>query len=143
MTAKGRNSNSEKNSDNSLPKSKILRGQRNFQQLFEKSTLLNSPTLQFRYRIYTNPESKCMIGFIAPKKLYKLATDRNKVKRLMREAYRLNQHILTEVVKKASIELHGAFICKKKSPGFDEINKDLISLLQQAEQKIVNHVNPG
>jgi len=61
----------------------------------------------------------------------------------MREAYRLNQHILTEVIEKASIELHGAFICKKKSPGFDEINKDLISLLQQAEQKIVNHVNPG
>lgn len=84
-----------------------------------------------------------MIGFIAPKKLYKLATERNKVKRLMREAYRLNQHILTGVFDKVSIELHGAFICKKLSPGFDEINKDLISLLQQAEQKIVNHVNPG
>ncbi len=84
-----------------------------------------------------------MIGFIAPKKLYKLATERNKAKRLMREAYRLNQHLLAEVVEKNSVELHGAFICKKASPTFEEINKDLVSLLQQAGEKILTYVNRG
>ena len=36
------------------------------------------------------------IAFVAPKKIFKKAVDRNRIKRQMREAYRLNQYILID-----------------------------------------------
>ena len=136
MTQAGRNSSPDPGDNNRLPREKILRGQRNFQRLFEKSTLLRSPSLHFRYRTYTNPDEKCMIGFIAPKKTFKTAVERNKAKRLMREAYRQNQQLLWSSVNQANIGLHGAFICIKKDLPYSDIERDLLSLLTKAAEKI-------
>ena len=55
-------------------------------------------------------QAPCAIMTIAPKKRFKHAVDRNHVKRLTREAYRLQKLPLLEAVSKAGVMLEAAFI---------------------------------
>ena len=71
----------------------------------------------FPYRIMYNvlPEddpqvARVAIMTIAPKKKFKHAVDRNREKRLMREAYRLNKLPLINACEKAGKKLQVAFI---------------------------------
>lgn len=124
-------------SDFSLPRSKILRGKRNFQRLFEHSTALTSSSLQFKYRIYDNPDEQCLIGFIAPKRQFKRAVERNKMKRLLREAYRLNQHPLQSLFELHTFGFHGAFIATKKLYTYSMVESEMIPLLEKARTRLL------
>lgn len=124
-------------SDFSLPRSKILRGKRNFQRLFEKGTALNSTSLQFKYRIYDNPDEQCLVGFIAPKRQFKRAVDRNRTKRLLREAYRLNQHYLQSLFDQHTFGFHGVFIATKKLKNFSMVESEMIPLLEKAQTRLL------
>src|SRR5690554_4302900 len=95
--------------DHSLPRSKILRGKRDFQQLFESSAVLRSRSLMFICRIYSEPSKGVRVGFSAPRKTFRKATDRNRMKRKMREAYRIRQHFIKEAVTADSVGIHGLF----------------------------------
>ncbi|TVR16429.1 MAG: ribonuclease P protein component [Balneolaceae bacterium] len=125
--------------DYSLPRSKILRGRRNFERLFEKSTVLNTDSLQFRYRIYQDPTEGCLVGFIAPKKRIKKAVKRNKIKRLMRESYRLNQHILQDLFSQHNIGFHGAFLAGSDQLTFESTSSQVIELLQKTKERLMKY----
>ncbi|WP_340105210.1 ribonuclease P protein component [Rhodohalobacter sp. 8-1] len=118
------------NPDQSLPRSKILRGKRNFQRLFERSTVLKRSPLLCRFRVYENPQEGCMFGFIAPKKLFRRAVDRNRVKRWIREAFRLNQHLLPKTVLTNTFGFHAVFIAISNNLSYATIESQMISLLQ-------------
>lgn len=55
-------------------------------------------------------QSSCAIMTVAPKKRFKHAVDRNRVKRLTREAYRQQKLPLLEAVRVADIKLEVAFL---------------------------------
>jgi len=123
--------------DQSLPRSKILRGRRNFQRLFEKSTVLTSDSIQFRYRLYNDPSEGCYIGFIAPKKVISGAVQRNKAKRIMREVYRIHQDILRELFESNRFGFHGVFLARKGDLTFNQVQKEIILLLNQVREKLL------
>ncbi|MCC5904695.1 MAG: ribonuclease P protein component [Balneolaceae bacterium] len=133
---KDRNSQDSQKPDFSLPRSKILRGRRNFQRLFEKSTVLNSNSLQFRYRIYQNPDEGCFIGFIAPKKKIRGAVKRNRVKRLLREVYRTHQFYLQELFSGKTFGLHGVFIANRPDVTFAEIREEMVPMLENLRGRL-------
>lgn len=124
-------------SDHSLPRSKILRGRRNFERLFEKSTVYNSDSLQLRFRYYEDPAEGCFIGFIAPKRTIRKAVKRNKIKRLMREVYRTHQHIIGDLFSKKNFGVHAVFIAKKDGLVFSDIIRDMIPLLEKVRDKLL------
>ena len=64
-----------------LPKSRILRGKRNFQNLFSGTTLIKSPSVNLRYTTFSSSEWDFKIGFISPKKTGN-AVQRNNAKRI-------------------------------------------------------------
>jgi len=105
--------------------------------LFEKSTALNSSSLQFKYRIYDNPDEQCLIGFIAPKRQFKRAVDRNKMKRWLREAYRLNQQPLRSLFDQQSFGFHGVFIATRKLKSFSDVEIEMVSLLEKARIRLL------
>lgn len=127
-------------SDESLPRANILRGSRNFQRLFEKSTVLNSTTnsLQFRYRLYENPAEGCYIGFLAPKKKIGNAVKRNRIKRLLREVYRTRQHYLQDLFSENSFGFHGAFLAQRPDLSFADIKAEMTPLLETARQRLLD-----
>jgi len=76
------------------------------------------------------------MGFVASKRLGN-AVKRNHIKRLMREAYRLNQHILSEFRNNA-LGLHCVLIAKNADSDFKTVEKDCIHLLKQVRKHIQN-----
>lgn len=141
---KDRNRPEAHNPDLTLPRSKILRGRKNFRRLFEKSTVLNSKSLQFRYRIYSDPDEGRFIGFAAPKKNIPKAVKRNRIKRLLREVYRLNQSYLQDFFTEERFGFHGLFLAKYQDLTFEEIEDEMITLLTETENRLLtwNSINP-
>ncbi|MDX1641369.1 MAG: ribonuclease P protein component [Balneolaceae bacterium] len=140
---KDRNRSDGAKPDQTLPRSKILRGRRNFQRLFEKSTVLTSDSIQFRYRLYNNPSEGCYIGFIAPKKTIRGAVKRNKVKRLMREVYRTHQEFVQDLFDSNVFGFHGAFLARKQGLTFSEIRDDMLPMLQEVRDRLLKVTKPA
>jgi ribonuclease P protein component len=134
---KDRNRPDSHRPDYSLPRSKILRGRKNFQRLFEISTVLNSDSIQFRYRIYSDPNEGCFIGFAAPKKKISSAVKRNRIKRLLREVYRHQQSHLNDLFEKSTFGFHGLFLANRPELSYADIEADMIPLLKNVRNRLL------
>jgi ribonuclease P protein component len=64
--------------------------------LFKKGSFFVSKPLHFKYIIEDADTMSIQAGFSVPKRRFKRAVDRNRIKRQIREVHRLNQHILKE-----------------------------------------------
>lgn len=74
----------------------------------------------------------CLMGFIAKKSLGK-ANKRNRIKRLLKEAYRLNQYMLSDSVHNLQIGFHGAFMAKTADADFKSVEENVKELLEKAQ----------
>ncbi len=134
---KDRNRSEQDKPDYSLPREKILRGRRNFERLFEKSTVLNNQSIQFRYRHYPDPNEGCLIGFVAPKKKIKSAVKRNRVKRLLREAYRLHQDYFQDLFSHKNFGFHAVFMANSDDISYQKVEAEMIPILIQVRKKLI------
>jgi ribonuclease P protein component len=106
----------------SLGKSERLKSRKQIDQLFDKG---NKITL-FPFRILYQQEEVGGIlkaGFTVSSKSFARAVDRNRIKRLMRESYRIQKKGLEEVVLKNDCSLRLFFIYTgREMPGHEEIS---------------------
>ena len=86
----------------------------------------------------TPQQEQCQIMVSVPKKCFKRAVKRNRVKRQIREAYRLNKAIVTEQMKKhESKYLTMAFIwLDSELHDTDEIKSKMINLLGRISERL-------
>lgn len=78
-----------------LKKNEILRGELRIDRLFEQGQKL----VKYPFRIFYLQLAEAVpnqVMFVVPKRTFKHAVDRNKVRRKMREAYRLQKEMLEE-----------------------------------------------
>lgn len=135
MTTKGL-SKSSITKKGSLPRKKILRGRKNFQRLFQKGVHINrAQFVGIRYRFVNDASFGCQMGFIVKKSLGK-AHKRNAMKRLLREAYRLNQQILTDSLQQVQQTLHGALVTYTVEADFNHVEQNVIELLQGIQKQL-------
>ncbi len=75
--------------------------------------------------ILANPNtlSYSRLGIVAPKKVLKRAVDRNRIKRLVREAFRTNQHALIADINGSDIAMDIVVLSRK---GIGELNNRTI-----------------
>lgn len=134
---KARNRSDLKTGDFRLPRSKILRGKRNFERLFQKSTVLSNQSIQFRYRIYQDPAEGCLVGFIAPKKRIRGAVKRNRIKRVLREAYRCNQDYFSDLFSQKYFGVHAVFMTNSDELSYDQAEKEMVPILKKARGRFL------
>ncbi|WP_276499835.1 ribonuclease P protein component [Pontibacter litorisediminis] len=103
--------------------------------LFAKGSSFNLYPLRFVY--YTPqdlPPGQTQVLVSVSKRYFKRAVDRNRLKRQMREAYRLNKHLLSQQPEQAPCLLGILYIGKEKK-SFHSIQKKLISGLERCLNK--------
>ena len=74
-----------------LGKDKKLKSKKAIEALFIEGSSIRKGALRLKYQ-QVDDVGQNKVAFSVPKRFFKLAVDRNRVKRLMREAYRLQQH---------------------------------------------------
>ncbi|MFA5298392.1 MAG: ribonuclease P protein component, partial [Lutibacter sp.] len=80
-----------------LGKDEKLKSRTLIEQLFAHGKRVKLFPLQLIYlQVNHSAEFPIKVGFSVPKRNVKLAVDRNRIKRMMREVYRLNKYLFSE-----------------------------------------------
>ena len=92
-------------------KEERLTGKTSIDQLFNEGKSFNIYPFRAFYRMSANPEEPAARLLIAiPKKKIKLAVDRNRLRRRIREAYRLNKTVFITGLESLRAQVHVALV---------------------------------
>ena len=97
---------------NTFYKNERLCGKKQIDALFAAGFSKNESPVKLIYNFINEPEAKIAVKamFVVPKKKFKKAHHRNKLKRRMREAYRLQKAAFYKSLPEAGINIHLAFL---------------------------------
>jgi len=127
-------------------KEERLTGKTNIDQLFNEGKSFNQFPFRVFYRFADNPAEPLARLLIAiPKKKVRHAVDRNRLRRLVREAYRLNRTAFITCLDSASVHLHLALIYTGESTdlSYKEVELKIISCLAKLEKIIASESGRG
>lgn len=132
---------------NSLKKSEILRGYKVFSKIIRTGNVIKRGNLSFYYLVVNFDENLLLkIGFAVSKKI-KTAVNRNRIKRLLREYFRLNKETFYKIVlqKKKSIYcivmFNASIIENIKKINYSDIKNDFNRIISDLENQISNNIN--
>lgn len=136
---KAPNRNSDISGSNfSLPRAKILRGRDNFQRLFNRDAVVfRTKYINLRFQLFRDNTNSYLMGFIVKKSLGK-AVQRNRIKRHMREAYRLNQNLLSDYITTSPFSFHGVLMANQIDFTYTDAERCITELLIQAQHHILS-----
>ena len=117
----------------SFPREEKLKQRSHFELLYAEGSNFAYYPLAVRYR-WTTREGKGLgkAGFSVSKRRFKKAVHRNRIKRRLREAYRLQKE---QLEMKPGVELHVLFIYM---PGKELAFKELYSSMEKILQRLHN-----
>ena len=116
--------------DVSYPKIEKLKSRKTIESLFEDGKSVSKFPLRLVYKEIVLPDAeKIKFGVSVSKKYFKKAVDRNYFKRVLRECYRLNKHLIFEKTNKKFAILF--FYQTKERLSYHEINEKAIALFHK------------
>lgn len=99
----------------SLTKKERLSGKNKIKEVLEKGTQVAGKIFKYSYLFSNNETNQTTeICFSAPKVIFKKAHTRNKTKRMLREAYRLNKNQLIDFCKNEKKSIKIFFVAIKQ-----------------------------
>lgn len=123
--------------DSSYPKEEKLKSKKIIDLLFSEGKSVSKYPLRLVYVAHDfEDDAPLKMGVSVSKKYFKKAVDRNYFKRVLRECYRLNKHLLTE-------NLESKYCCMffyqtKDRLEYHEINEKTVQLFE----KFIKTINP-
>jgi ribonuclease P protein component len=131
---------------NTFPKKEHLYGEKVIENLHTTGSSFLVYPLRVVYLNVSQPDEqipvRVMIG--VSKKKFKKAVDRNRAKRLMREAYRLNKSSLVSIIKKEEVKIYLSLqYIADEMLTFDEISTKMQKALDRLTKIIAekSHIN--
>jgi len=123
---------------NTFSKSQHLCGEKRITRLFTEGKAFIAYPLRVIYLVEPKKDAEpASVMVSVPKKRFKRAVKRNRLKRLMREAYRLNKHSLIEKLNEREMQIHVAFnYVSDEELDFETIDKKMKLALQKIIEKI-------
>ncbi|UII81618.1 ribonuclease P protein component [Flagellimonas sp. CMM7] len=119
-----------------FPKKEKLKNKKLFEQLFTEGKSITAFPVKLLYtKADFDGDIRIKVGVVAPKKKFRSAVKRSKVKRLLREGYRLNKHLVFN-----NIEGNFAFLflyLGGKMPNYKEVDKAMKQLLEAFQKKTI------
>ena len=110
------------------------------ENLFRKGHTIHFFPLVVKWMISPVPleQTPCQVLLIAPKRLFKRATERNRRKRLLKESFRLKKHTLYDFLKERNLQicLSIAYI-----NGQDVTNEQLNNLIETIFDKLMRKIS--
>ena len=128
-----------------LGKNERLKSRKQIEQLFKSGQRFVCPPFRIFYSFQAgqnSPDNSLLqAGFGASSRNFKTAVDRNRIKRLAREAYRLQKNILKDKLKEQNRKMNVFFIYTGKAlplypDVYNSINKALVKLLDINTKKV-------
>lgn len=112
-----------------FPKNEKLKSKKTIERLFlEGKSVTKFPLKLFFLPTESVDEVKIKAAVSVSKRNFKTAVHRNRIKRLLRETYRLNKHLLVEKTDQNYAIM--VLYIGKEMPEFDAIDKKMKTLLQ-------------
>lgn len=128
-------------SDYSFKRNEHLKSRKRIGQLFSEGKSSKAFPLRAQFDYVNKGESDVFInaGFVVPKKKLRKAVDRNRVKRQMIEAFRLQREDLMNKLQKHSLHGDVMFIyLGDRIPVYSKLEKNMIKLLDKLIKEIEN-----
>lgn len=117
------------------PKHEKLKSKKQIEQLFTVGKSVSKYPLRLVFvPVELEATEKIKLGVSVSKKHFKKAVDRNYYKRLLRECYRLNKHILLNNLDKPYAMMF--FYQSKEAMSFSEMNEKTIHLFEKFIKEI-------
>lgn len=116
-----------------LTRNERLKSRKQIEFLFLKGKTFHEPPIFVRWNyISVEQDFPAKVMFSVSKKKFKRAVDRNRIKRLMREAYRKNKWIIYDELSKNGKQIHLSFVFTGKSLiSYTETEAKIILSLQR------------
>lgn len=127
--------------DVTYPKKEKLKARKHIDELFVTGKSVSKYPLRMVY-IKLNDweeEQKLQVGVSVSKRHFKKAVDRNYFKRLLREAYRNNKHLIKRAVKDKFAIMF--FYQSKDRLTYEEINSKMVKLIEKFLLQLEEHKN--
>lgn len=122
-----------------LPATERLKLRKQIETLFRQGEAFSVFPLRVMYTIVPRETGAALYraGFSVPKKKMKLAVQRNRIKRLLREAWRTQKHMLQPALQDKEQQLHLFFIFTgKEIPDFKTMQKAVKKAISTLENKL-------
>lgn len=123
---------------NTFTQAERLKSEKRIGELFEKGGSVDAPLFRILYLpVDESAPFPAQVAFTASKRNFPRAVDRNRIKRLMRESYRLQKNALYSFLdeKKTRIALMILFT-GKRTPDFQQVETHLTAALQSLKERL-------
>ncbi|MRT15412.1 ribonuclease P protein component [Vitellibacter sp. q18] len=113
-----------------FPKSEKLKSTKTIEKLFLEGRTYSKFPIKIFFLPQENIENS-QAAFAVPKRNFKSAVARNRLKRQLREAYRLHKHLLDNIHGKKFVMLF--LFLGKTTPTYPELEKTMVNLLNKLQ----------
>ena len=118
---------------NTLPKKERLNSKIKIEKLFKSKNSFIQNEFKVYWDVLPSEETNISVLISVPKKNVHLATNRNKIKRIIRECYRINKNILIENKQDLTIAI---VYLSSEIPEFRLLEEKIKLVLQRLNQEL-------